>query len=86
MITEQLNTVTPLRRSYRTQLKGAEAAMSTIRWEMHNHYPRDLADEVGCSVSCIYAIRSGRTKWPRHHTFFRLCDYLGLKLYLEKSK
>lgn len=71
--------------SYTRKLKNSEQVMNTIRWEMYHHYPIDLAHGTGKSVACIYAIRSGRTAWPRGDTFFALIDYLGLRMRLEKE-
>lgn len=63
---------------------GAQEAMSVLRLEMYNWHHEYLAEQVGVSVSCIMAIRSGRTKWPRPHTFFGLLRVLGLAMYLKK--
>jgi predicted transcriptional regulator len=44
-----------------------------------------IAKDVGVSVSTLYAIRSGRTKWPRPNTMFGILEYLKAKMALVKS-
>lgn len=39
-----------------------------------------LAERVGRSARCLYAIRGGYTRWPRWETLFSLMEPLGLKL------
>lgn len=73
------NNVVPMTRTYRG-IKDAEAAMNVIRHAMYPHDPEDLARKCAVSKSCIYAIRSGRTKWPRHSTFFQLLYVLDLQM------
>jgi hypothetical protein len=58
-------------------------AMQYIRERMYLFDPLDLADSVGVSRSCIYSIRSGRTKWPRGTTLFRMLDVLDLELWIR---
>lgn len=58
----------------------AADAMNIMRLKMYNWHPKDLADECDVSVSCIYAIRNGKTKWPRPHTFFALLEALDLHM------
>ena len=62
------------------------AVMFDIRMRMHDWHPSDLAEEMGVSVGCVYAIRSGRTKWPRGHTFFALLKALDIELRLYAVK
>lgn len=62
----------------------SEDAMNILRLEMYNIHPADLAAQVGVSVSCINAIRSGRTKWPRPNTFFLLLERFQLELLIRK--
>lgn len=83
--------VVPLKRgpkpySYQKRLPDADAAMSVLRKAMHGMHYKDLAEAVGVSNSCIMAIRSGRTKWPRPATFFNLIEELQLDLYLVPRK
>ncbi len=44
-----------------------------------------LANRVGVSKSALYAIRSNRTKWPRHTTLMTLIHALGYEMWLVKS-
>ena len=87
----RIDNVVPLKRgpqpySYQKRLPDADAAMSVLRKEMQKHHAANLADRVGVSDSCIYAIQSGRTKWPRPATFFNLIEELQLDLYLVPRK
>lgn len=66
-------------------IANAAQAMDVLRREMYGWYYKDLAVEVGVSPSCIMAIRSGRTAWPRAHTFFGLIRVLDLEMRLEKK-
>lgn len=69
--------------SYATKLRDAEAVMDRLRIEMHEYDVDVLANMVGVSKSCIMAIRSGRTKWPRPKTFFGILDALNMHMTLE---
>lgn len=66
-------------------LKNAEDAMTVLRNEMYGFDMTLLAVRVGVTPSCLFAIRRGKTKWPRAHTFFGLISVLGLELYLQKK-
>lgn len=65
-------------------IKDAEAAMTVIRNAVDG-FNDDylLARRIGVSQSCIYYIRTGRTKWPRHGTFFALLAVLDLELVIR---
>lgn len=65
-----------------------EAVMDLIRAELYA-YPMDyasLAREIGIREGTLYAVRSGRTKWPQPHTFFGLVKALGLEVQLRKRE
>lgn len=47
--------------------------------------PALLAIRVGVSTSCIYAIRSGKTKWPRKETLFSICRVLGWVITMRRA-
>lgn len=74
--------ITKLVPRYADRLPNAEAAMNVLRREMYAWDYKELAAQVGVSYSCIMAIRSGRTAWPRPKTFFNLLDVLQLDLYI----
>lgn len=57
--------------------------MDVIRMELYEYHPEDVAESIGKSLACIYAIRRGKTRWPRWDTFFALCEYLGIEVRLE---
>jgi DNA-binding phage protein len=61
--------------------------MNVIRDSLYAHGDMiELAQEVGLSASTLFAIRSGRTKWPRHNTIFSLINALGLEMVLQKRR
>ena len=68
--------------SYAYKLRNADEAMNVLRVAMHTWDYKDLAKHVGVSNSCIMSVRSGRTKWPRPHTFFGLLEALELEMHL----
>ena len=65
------------------RIKQSHQAMFVLRHRLHGQRPKDIAKATGLSVGTIYAIRCGRTAWPRPKTFFTLLDYFGLELYLK---
>jgi predicted transcriptional regulator len=70
--------------NYTKRLRNADDAMQTLRMEIYAWDHKELAKAIGVSPSCIMAIRSGRTKWPRPKTFFGLLDALELDMLLVK--
>lgn len=64
----------------------SEDAMNIVRLKMYDWHIEDLAEEVGVSKSCLYSIRSGRTKWPRPLAFFGLLRALGLEMIIREKK
>jgi len=69
---------------YARQCSNADDAMMTLRTEMYAWEIPHMAEDIGVSASCLYAIRSGKTKWPRQKAFFGLIEYLELKMLLVK--
>lgn len=67
---------------YGRKLTDADKAMYVLRRAIDGRNIYDLSKEVGVSASCLYAISSGRTKWPRPNTFFGLLRALDLEMYL----
>lgn len=67
---------------YAKRLDNEDAAMNVLRLAMYAYDTSDLSKKVGVSQSCIYAIQSGRTKWPRPNTFFGLLRTLDLEMHL----
>ncbi len=74
--------VVSLKRRYEG-IRDAEAAMTVIRNAMYGHDAELLAKRIGRSLSCVHAIRSGRTKWPHHYTFFALLVVLDLEMIIR---
>lgn len=62
------------------------AIMSLVRARLYTNDLEDLSLRIGRSVSCLMAIRSGRTKWPHANTLFPLIHLLGLKMTLVKQE
>lgn len=46
---------------------------------------KQLAIRCGLSISTVSNIAQGKTKWPRHGTFFALCHVLNLELTLVEK-
>ena len=65
--------------------KNGEALMDAIRAHMYDDAPQAIADGINKSLACVYAIRSGRTKWPRDDTIWALLDFFGLELDIVKA-
>lgn len=80
------DTVIAFRNRHTNKLISGESAMFQLRMRMHEWAPKDLADQCGVGISCIYAIRSGRTKWPRDRTLFALIDALDFELRLVDTR
>lgn len=68
----------------RVRIKDRDALMDMLRQELYDLDLELLANRVGVSKSTLYAIRSNRTKWPRHTTLLTLIHVLGYELWLEK--
>jgi transcriptional regulator with XRE-family HTH domain len=67
-------------------VNDARSVMNIIRMDVYKHHPSAIAKAIGVSTGTIYAIRSGRTKWPRHETIFALAKYLGYRFVLERTR
>lgn len=59
--------------------------MRRLRWDMHGPRAVEIAEDLNLSPGCIYAIKSGRTKWPRPATLFALLEYFGWKLEIVRK-
>jgi len=66
------------------EITDREALMNALRKDLYERDLYVLSRHVGVSESCLYAIRAGRTKWPRHATLLTLIHVLGYKLWLTK--
>jgi DNA-binding XRE family transcriptional regulator len=58
--------------------------MNILRDELYKCDVELIANRVGVHKQTIYAIRSGRTMWPRHATMLALIHVLGYELWLMK--
>jgi predicted transcriptional regulator len=56
--------------------------MNQIRIRMYGYDIHDIAEIAGVSKACIYAIRRGKTLWPRGSTFFGILKALELAFVL----
>lgn len=61
----------------------AEAAMTVVRNAMEPHDVKWIAMKCAVSTGCIYAIKNGKTKWPRATTFFQLLYVLDLEMVIR---
>lgn len=59
--------------------------MDLIAEELENHNLELLANRIGLHKSTLHAIRSGKTKWPRHTTMLTLIHALKLELWVKRS-
>lgn len=66
------------------RITDRDALMDVLRQDLYNLDLEALANRVGVSKSTLYAIRSNRTKWPRHTTLLTLIHVLNYELWLEK--
>jgi hypothetical protein len=66
------------------QVTNREALMDALRKDLYERDLVALANYVGVSASALYAIRAGRTKWPRHATLLTLIHVLKYELWLRK--
>lgn len=69
----------------RVNIKDRAALMDVLRRDLYNQDLETLSIRIGVSISCLYAIRSGRTKWPRHTTLLTLIHVLGYELWLVRD-
>ena len=44
-----------------------------------------IARRIGLSESTLYALASGRTKWPRPVTLFTVLEFFGYQLMVTKK-
>lgn len=69
----------------KVQVTNREALMDALRHELYAQEDLErLANRIGVHKSTLFAIRSGRTKWPRHTTMLTLIHALGFELWLMK--
>lgn len=59
--------------------------VEALRKDLYGVDVEMIANRVGLSKSAIYAIRSGRTKWPRETTMLTLAHILGYSLWLMRD-
>lgn len=74
----------PKKDTWEDQVLNADQVMRKIRLELYSWDTMSVARQVGVTTGCIYAIRRGKTKWPRGDTFFALCKVLGFQIILRK--
>lgn len=66
-------------------IKTREDLIDTLRMDLYSRELDVIASYIGVHISTLYAIRSGRTKWPRHGTLMALIQALGYHLELVKE-
>ena len=59
--------------------------LEILRQELRYVIMEDLAKKLNLSYGCLYAIREGKTKWPRLKTLNLLLPELGLVFLLTYS-
>jgi hypothetical protein len=60
--------------------------MDAVRDALDGEPVATLSKRIGISDSTIYAIRRGKTKWPRDYTLFALMLDLGLETHVTRKK
>lgn len=76
----------PRNKQHRVKLPDDAMYLLRRKLDLTTDELKDVADTIGKSLSCLYAIRSGRTKWPRGSTLFDLLNYFDMEMYIpEKS-
>lgn len=67
------------------QISRREDVINKIRADLYAMDLEILANKIGVSKSCLYSIRSGRTKWPRDTTLLTLIATLNYELWLAEK-
>lgn len=62
-----------------------EDIINKIRADLYAMDLEILANKIGVSKSCLYSIRSGRTKWPRDTTLLTLIEIMNYELWLVEK-
>lgn len=62
------------------QRQTREELMGLVIIKLQGKCLPDLAEQIGVSIGCLYAIKNQKTKWPRWNTFQKLLPKLGLML------
>lgn len=84
MVKANKRRVAVMKPRYLRGLTDADKVMHTIRYHMQYQDLEYLAEEIGVSLSCLYLIANGTTKWPRPKTFFGLINTMQLEMILVK--
>lgn len=69
-----------------TLITSGSQMMEAVRAALDGEPVYTLAKRIGVSNSAIYAIRRGKTKWPRDYTLFALTLDLGLEVTVTRRK
>ena len=85
-----MSDIEPMKRIVTIPLKGGRMdrpaeVMNLIRMEIYSVHTKTFAEACGVSTGCIYAIRRGKTKWPRGMTLFSILTELGYEIRVVKS-
>ena len=78
--------VVKLRMEPNGRVHNAEEVMNMIRMELYDYNVSDLSDMTMLSKSCFYAIKAGRTKWPRGSTLFTILLVLGYEMRIVRVR
>ena len=69
-----------------TEINSGADLMAVVRDAMHTESVRSLARDAGVSPSALYAIRRGKTRWPRDYTLFALTTLTGIRIHVTRRK
>lgn len=67
-----------------TVITSGAAMMTVVRDAMHTEDVRTMARQTQLSKSALYAIRRGKTKWPRDYTLFAITTILGVEVIVRR--
>lgn len=66
------------------KIADSQRAMYLVRRRMDAYEIARLSELTGLSKACLYAIRNGKTRWPRPHSIFTLLSVLGMEMYIKE--
>lgn len=69
-----------------TTVNSGHELMDVVRDAMTTENVRDMARLTQVSTSALYAIRRGKTKWPRDYTLFALGVILDLEITVTRRR
>ena len=69
-----------------TVVKNGVDLMDVVRKAMDGEDVHLLHRRIDVSKSALYAIRRGKTRWPRDYTLFALANDLGIEVQITRKR